>query len=218
MSLRALAPRIGLALLALYAFSLSIVMNLQANLGLAPWQAFHYGLSLQTPLTFGQANQVVGLSMVLISLALGVWPGVITVASMALVGLMIDWLIYLGAVPRMSGLLDGIAMLLAGVMVTAFGTALTVLADLGTGPRDSFMLAVTSLTRRRVGLVRGTIEIAALGLGYLMGAPVGIGTVVYALGIGPAVEIWFTIFGLKAQRNRRREELARESGDTGRLP
>ncbi|MBI4491604.1 MAG: hypothetical protein HY690_02290 [Chloroflexi bacterium] len=201
--LRSLAPRLGLVFVATILFGLAIAMNVQANVGQGPWVAFHYGLSLHTPLSLGQANVAVGVVIIIVAALLGVRPGIGTLFSLSMVSWVIDAWLDSGLVPRMSGLVEGYAMLLGGVLVSAFGTTLTVKAALGTGPRDSLMLALSSLTGLRVGLTKGSIELTAFTLGFLLGAPVGLGTLVYALSMGPAVECWFRIFGLRSPRRRR---------------
>lgn len=164
--------------------------------------AFHYGLTLITPLSLGLANVAASLVMVVLAFSLGVPPGIGTLVSVIVVGFMIDVLIVL--VPPAAGWLDGYTFLLAGVVCIALGSALVVKARLGAGPRDSFMLAMTAITGRRIGLVRTGIEVAALILGALMGSPIGLGTIVYAVAVGPATEFWFRIFGLKAPKRRRK--------------
>ena len=199
---RPLGPRLGLVILGSLSFGVAQVMNIQANVGQAPWVAFHYGMTLHLPLSVGQANIVMSIVMIVVSAALGVLPGIATLISVTIVGWMIDALLNAHLIPPMVGWLDGYAMLLAGVFANAFGTTLMVKASLGTGPRDSFMLALSLQTGKRVGLVRSGIDVTALTLGFLMGSPVGLGTLVYALSNGPAVECWFRIFGLRAHRRR----------------
>lgn len=201
--LRPLALRLVLMAIGSTFYALGVVMNIQASIGQSPWTAFNYGVSLRTPMSLGVANIVISLAMVVLSLPFGVSPGPGTLVSIVAVGWMIDAMLQFGLVPLMSGGLDGLAMLLAGVVVNALATTFMVKANFGTGPRDSFMLAMASLTQRRVGLVKGTLEVTVLTLGWLMGAPVGIGTVVYAFSVGPCVELCFRAFGLKTIRERR---------------
>jgi uncharacterized membrane protein YczE len=198
-----LSWRIGLVCLGQISFGFAHVMNLQANVGYSPWVALQYGLTLHTPLTFGQANIVVGAVLVGVSVLLGVRQGIGSGIAIFGSGWMSDLLLGFSVIPAMSGLAEGYAMLLGGVVVLGLGTALMVKGDLGTGPRDSFMLGMTALTGRRVGLVKGGVEVGVLAAGFLMGAMVNVGTLVYALSAGPAVEMWFRVLRVTARRRRR---------------
>jgi uncharacterized membrane protein YczE len=196
--------RLLLTTLGGWCFAAGIVLNIQANQGQGPWVAFHYGITLLTPLSLGQANMTVSFIMMASAFRFGVAPGLGTLISVFVVGSMTD--VMLPLVPMMSGLVDGYAMLLVGVLVMTLGTALMVKARLGTGPRDSFLLAMASVSGWRVGLVKTIIELTALVLGFSMGALagrwdlVGVGTAVYAGSIGPCVELWFRIFHLSSPR------------------
>lgn len=196
------AARFGLACLGQVCFGVGQVMNLKANVGYSPWVAFQYGLSLHTPLSFGQATIVVGVALMTVSVFLGVRWGIGSAVAVFASGWIADALLGSELIPTMTGLAEGYALLLAGVVVLALGSALMVKADLGTGPRDSFMLGMTALTGRRVGLVKAGLEVGVLTAGFLMGALVNVGTLVYALSTGPAVEMWFRALGVTAPRRR----------------
>lgn len=198
--LRALRPRLALTVLGGACFAASLVLNVRANVGQGPWVAFHYGMTLWLPLSLGQANFTFSLVMIAIASRLGVPPGLGTALSMFVVSTMVDLL--LPFVPPMHHWPEGYAMALVSVELMALGTALMVKAHLGIGPRDSFILAMSAITGRRVGLVKSVVELTALSLGFLMGAPVALGTVVYALTLGPSLEVWFRLFGLKSPKRR----------------
>ncbi len=185
----------------LYGFALGIVLNLRSNTGLAPWNAFHYGLHLQFGITLGEASLLAGLAMIGVSWLCGIRPGIGTVANMTLVGFFTDRIIDSGLVPPQSELPGQLALLVAGVAVMAVGTAIYIRPRLGAGPRDSFMLALTRKLGIPVGAARIGIEATVLLLGWLLGGPIGLGTVVFAFGIGPAVQLAFRLFRIAPQRH-----------------
>lgn len=182
--------RFGWLVAGLFAFSCGIVCFLQSRLGLAPWDVLHQGLAKHTPISFGLANDVVGLVVLVIAWLLGGRIGVGTFANAILIGLYVVGLTHLGPVREItSWSLEARAGVLgAGLLLFGVGTALYIGADLGAGPRDSLMLVGSKRTGRRVGVVRAVIEISVLLAGFALGGRVGVGTVVFAVAIGPAVE------------------------------
>lgn len=190
-----LAIRLAIMVFGLFIFSVGLVLNVRANLGLGPWNVFHYGLTLITPLTFGQVSIAVGFCMIVISLVLGIRPGVATFANMFLVGIFID--LTMPWIPDLYEPLYQYPVLIGGILIMGIGTAVYIKVGLGAGPRDSFMLGLTTRLGWRVGVIRSLIEGTVLVLGYLMGGPVGIGTVVFVLCIGPSVELFFRLLRVK---------------------
>ncbi len=174
-------------------FSIGIVCTVQANLGVAPWDTLHQGLSKHSGLTFGQVSIFVGLSIVAINILLKELVGLGTVVNIVLIGLIVDALFTTGIIPEMTTFLGGLVMLVIGMFILALGSYYYIGAGLGTGPRDGLMVALVKKTGKPVGLIRGAIEGAVLILGYLLGGSIGIGTLILALGIGPIVQ-W--VFGL----------------------
>ena len=196
--LRRLTLRLAITTLGLFIFSLGIVLNLQSSSGLSPWQALHFGLTLHTPLSFGQASQIVGVAMLAVSWIAGVRPGLATVMNTFLVGLFTDVMLAMGLIPLMeAGGWGGYLMLILSLVVSGLGIAVYIRGGLGAGPRDSFMLALMRLTGRGPAPVRIVIEVGATVGGWLLGAPLGIGTVLYAFGLGPSVGFWFRVVGLQ---------------------
>ena len=195
-----LIPRIGLMVVGLYCFALGLVLNLQSNTGLAPWNAFHYGLHLKFGVTIGEASLAMGVAMALVSWVLGMRPGVATLANMTLVSYFTDRTLEWGLVPWQTELPGQLGMLAIGVIVVAFGTAVYIRPRLGAGPRDSFMLVVTRRLGWRVGVVRGAIELLVLAAGWLLASPIGLGTVVFMAGIGPAVQVAFRLFRITPEK------------------
>ena len=185
-------------------FALGTVMTLVAELGLSPWDVLHDGLRLRTPMTFGIATIVVGLVLLLVSLGAGIRPGPGTVANMVLIGAFVDGLLATGFG---SGIGDAhiaarVATTLGGIAVIGLGSALYIGAELGAGPRDSLMVAIATRAKIRVGVARTIVEGSALLIGIALGGKVGVGTVLFAIGIGPAVDIAFRIFRMDSSGHR----------------
>jgi uncharacterized protein len=174
----------------LLVFAAGIVALLESDLGLSPWDVLHQGLADQTPLSFGAANVVVSAVVLGLAWALGARIGVGTVANAVLVGLFVQLLTSSDAIAELSksDLGARIALLAGGVALMGLGTGLYVGAGLGAGPRDSLMVVGAARTRIRFGAVRGAIEAAALAVGFALGGTVGVGTLVFVILIGPAVE------------------------------
>jgi uncharacterized membrane protein YczE len=171
------------------------VLTLESKLGLWPWDVLHQGLARHTPLTFGLANIAVGLVVLVIAWALGGPPWIGTVANATLIGLFIQAFTSIGAVTALShqGLVVRIALLAAGIFLAGPGSAFYIGADLGAGPRDTLMLVGSQRTGVRVGAVRAAIEVTALAGGIALGGTFGVGTVAFALLIGPVVEVGFAL-------------------------
>lgn len=173
----------------LMVFGLSIAMMLAGGVGLGPWDVFHEGVALRTPLTIGQAMILAGLALLVVSLVLaGVKPGVGTVANMALIGLWVDMFLARSWFPNPEGGADGWILFLAGVVLNGFATGLYITAGLGAGPRDGFAMALAEKLGTSVRWVRTGIEAVVLLSGWLLGGTVGIGTLVFALMIGPLMQ------------------------------
>jgi uncharacterized membrane protein YczE len=168
--------------LALFGFSLALMVR--ANLGLGPWDVLHQGLSRQLDVPIGTMTILVGAVVLIAWIPLRQRPGFGTVANVVLVGLVVD--ITLPMLPVLHNVLLRFTVLVIGTVLTAVATGLYVGAGFKPGPRDGLM---TGLAARgvpiRVG--RTAIEVTVLVAGFLLGGSVGIGTVVFAVAIGPLV-------------------------------
>lgn len=191
------ALRVAVTTVGLFVFSLGMVLNVRANVGLSPWQALHVGMTLHAPLTLGQASQVVGGVMVVVSWLFGVRPGAATVMNAVLVGWFMDLLLMSGLIPLMGPDVGGYAMLVASLVISGLGIAWYIKGGLGAGPRDSFMLALMRLSGRGPSTIRAGIEVGAALGGFLLGAPLGFGTILFAVGLGPSVGYWFKLLGVR---------------------
>jgi uncharacterized membrane protein YczE len=169
--------------LVLYGGSLGLLVR--ADVGLGPWDVFHQGVSAHTGLSIGTASIMAGALVLLAWVPLRERPGLGTVSNVVLVGLSMDWAILL--VPAPQALTVRVPMMAAAVVLNGAATGLYLSARFGAGPRDGLMTGLHRLTGRSVRLVRTGIEAVVLGSGLLLGGSVGIGTVAYALAIGPLV-------------------------------
>jgi uncharacterized membrane protein YczE len=170
----------------LFLFSCGIVCFLDSRLGLPPWDVLHQGLAKHTPLTFGEANIVVGIVVLALSYLLGARIGIGTVANATLIGVFVSLLTTVHVHP--ASLVARSGLLAVGLVLFGFGSAFYIGANLGAGPRDSLMLVGSARTGTRVGVVRAAIELTALALGFALGGTLGVGTLVFAALIGPSVE------------------------------
>lgn len=183
--------------LGLLCFGVGIPLMLQAHLGLPPWDVLHQGISRHTPLTIGQANEAAGFAVLLVAWAMGSRPGVGTISNMLLIGLWVDLVLRSGWLPDEAGgpLALRLAMLALALLLFGIGSGAYIAPRLGAGPRDSLMLMAAARSRRPVALVRGAIESTACLAGVLLGGTVGVGTLITALLLGPAVHAGLRIFG-----------------------
>lgn len=185
-----LALRVASLFAGLTLIAVAIVSLLESRLGLAPWDVLHLGLARHSSLEIGTASIVVGLVVLFLAWGLGQRPGFGTVANAVVIGAIVEILRSLGWV---EGLADGVLptralLLVVGVAVFGLGSALYISAGLGAGPRDSLMLVLARRTGVRIAIVRASLEIVALSIGWTLGGTVGLGTLAVALLLGPTVE------------------------------
>lgn len=182
--LRRRMPRllVGLAL-----FGVGIASMVRADLGLSPWDVLHQGVAGHTSLTIGTVSIITSLVVLLLWVPLRERPGIGTLCNAVLIGLVVDLTLFV--VPPVEAMGARVGFLLAGPVLVAIGSGFYIGAGLGPGPRDGLM---TGLARRgmSVGPVRGGIELAVFVLGWALGGTVGIGTVLFTLGIGPLVQLF----------------------------
>ncbi|KHO21350.1 membrane protein YczE [Mycolicibacterium setense] len=190
MTARAL-KRATLLLIGLCGYGASMAMMVRAGLGLDPWDVFHQGLTRHTPLSLGMASAVVGVVVLLAWIPLRNRPGIGTVANVIVIAVTVD--ATLAVLPAPTALPLRIAMMTGAVVLNAISTVLYIGAGLGPGPRDGLMTGLVARTGLSVRLVRTAIEATVLAVGWLMGGTVGIGTVVYAFGIGPLVQLFLRL-------------------------
>lgn len=193
MSLRKNILRYMALFFGLFIIGNGIVFTIHADLGVNPWDVLHIGISYQTGISIGRIIQGVGLLLVTVSYFFKVKIYIGTVLNMIFLGLFVDLVIGWGYVPQPDLLWQRILLYFAGVIIFGFGVAVYISANLGAGPRDSLMLALTKASAFRVGTIRTFMEITAAGVGYLLGGPLGVGTVIFAITIGFFMELGFFI-------------------------
>jgi uncharacterized membrane protein YczE len=183
---RTLLRRLLQLYLGLVLFGVSIALMVQAGLGLDPWDVFHQGLAKRSGLPLGQV--VIGVSVLVLVLwfPLRQRPGIGTFSNVVVVGLALDACLTVLPEPRSVGLRSG--FLVAGILANGVATGLYIGAGLGPGPRDGLM---TGLAARghSIRLARTVIELSVLAAGWLLGGTVGVGTVLYAVSIGPLAQL-----------------------------
>jgi uncharacterized membrane protein YczE len=186
----------------LVAFGLGIALMAQAGLGLGPWEAFHQGIAAHTGLQLGTVSILLGIPILLLWWPLGERPGVGTLLNVALIGTSTN--LGIAVIPLATGVAGQLAMMLAGVIVIGLGSGLYLAADLGPGPRDGLMTGVHHRFGWSIRRARTLIEIVVLLAGWGLGGTIGLGTVVFALGIGPIVQFFLGIFDRTGRIERRR--------------
>lgn len=174
-------------------YAIGIVFTINANQGVAPWDAFHQGVSINLNVTFGIASMAVGFIIVVINYILGEKIGIGTLLNIFGIGLIIDFIFYLEIIPIASSSLSGIFMIITGIVIITLATFFYISAGYGTGPRDGLMVALIRRTGKKVGLIRACIETTALLIGFLMGGQLGIGTIILALCGGPIMQFIFRL-------------------------
>ncbi|WP_231575571.1 YczE/YyaS/YitT family protein [Mycolicibacterium llatzerense] len=164
-----------------------MALFVRAGLGLDPWDVFHQGLAKHTGLTIGGATALVGVVVLLGWIPLRNRPGVGTVANVIVISITVD--AALAVMPQPATLPVRTVMMVGAVVLNAVSTVMYIGAGMGPGPRDGLMTGLVARTGWSVRLVRTGIEVTVLATGWLLGGTVGVGTVVYALGIGPLVQL-----------------------------
>jgi uncharacterized protein len=181
-----LIPRCLIFIFGLLVMSLGIVLLLKADLGASPWDVLHVGLFYQLGLTIGSWSIIVGIIILAASSILTKkLPQLGAFFNMLLVGVFIDMYLMLPFLQSPSGFFGKAIMFLLGILFMCYGMGFYISAKLGAGPRDSLMLALTSLTGWKVRNIRGVMEIAVLISGWLLGGPVSWGTFLISILIGP---------------------------------
>jgi uncharacterized protein len=195
-----LRARLVWLVLGLFLCACGIVAFLESDLGLPPWDVLHQGVAEQLGISFGAANLLVSFAVLLLVWGLSAHIGIGTVLNAALTGTFVILLLTVDAVAALSEepVVVRIALVFVGLASLGAGTALYISASLGAGPRDSLMLVTSSRLGVRVGAARTGVEVAALVAGFAFGGTAGLGTVVFAFGIGPAVETAFLLLARTA--------------------
>ncbi|MFJ8077672.1 YitT family protein [Streptomyces sp. NPDC096176] len=186
---RLLQLYVGLAL-----YGVSSALLVRAGLGLEPWGVLHQGLAELTGLTIGVVSIIVGAVVLLLWIPIRQRPGLGTVSNVFVIGIAMD--ATLALVPEVRGLAGQIPLMVTGIVLNGMATGLYIAARFGPGPRDGLMTGLHRLTGRSIRLVRTAIEVAVVVTGFALGGSVGVGTVAYALAIGPLAQLFLRLFAV----------------------
>ena len=183
-------------------FGLSIDMMVQADLGLSSWDVLHMALTYHFPISLGEASIGVAFVVVLVDVILREPLGWGTIMNMIFIGVWVDVLRpFVPAAPSLFWV--QVVYLLLGTLVMGFGTAIYVGVDAGAGPRDSLMLALSRIGKLSLRWSRTLLESATVLVGWLLGGPFWLGTIISAVAIGPAVQFAFRILRVRTSGNVR---------------
>lgn len=185
-------------LLGLYISSWGISLVVIQGLGASPWDVLHLGVTGRTGISVGTASQLVGLVVILLGWALGSRPTVGMFANMVMIGWFMDRI--LSQISRPDDLASRWVLFLVGNALLAVGIAVYTSAGLGAGPRDSLMFNLTRRFGKPVAVIRNSIEAVVLAVGWLLGGPVGFGTLLTVLVIGPFVQVALRLVRWLARR------------------
>ncbi|MBU3868805.1 hypothetical protein KN815_33600 [Streptomyces sp. 4503] len=177
-------------------YGASMGLQLRAAVGLDPWDAFHQGIAEHTPVSIGTVTVVVGLVALLLWIPLRERPGLGTVSNVMVLGPVMDATMWL--IPEPESLAVRIPMLLFAIVLCGVATGLYISARFGAGPRDGLMTGLHRRTGWSLRLVRTGIELAVLATGFALGGSVGLGTVLFALTIGPLSQFFLRVFAIPA--------------------
>lgn len=183
-----------IAALGLVVFAFGVYLQLQADIGQAPWNALNQGLSMHLPITYGTACNLVGCCIVMLDIALREPVGIGMLLDATVIGWATDFFISLKLVPVQTSLPMQVVCHLAGMIVLCVGQLIYMKAALGCGPRDAMMIALGKrITKVSVGTVNMGIFVLVLAGAYLLGAPIGIGTVLAVALMGPIMDLVFKL-------------------------
>jgi uncharacterized membrane protein YczE len=189
-----LARRLPQLYVGLFLYGVSLAMMFRGALGLAPWDVLHSGFIQHVPMTIGQAVVLFSFVVLVLWIPLREMPGLGTISNALVVGFSAD--LTLAVLDRPDALVARIALMVGGIVLCGFASALYIGAQFGRGPRDGLMTGLARRTGLSLRLVRTGLEITVVVIGLLLGGKLGLGTVAYALAIGPLTQLmlpWLTV-------------------------
>ena len=199
---RSVLPRLPGLLVGLVLFGVGIALMAASGLGLGPWEVFHQGIANRTGIPLGTVSIIVGIPVLALWWPLGERPGIGTILNIALIGTATN--IALPLLPRPGEPVLQLVMSAGGVLVIGLGSGLYLAADLGPGPRDGLMTGLHHRFGWSVRRARTGIELTVLVVGFLLGGTIGLGTILFAFGIGPIVQAFLRVFDPEGRISRRR--------------
>ncbi|MFC9909504.1 YitT family protein [Streptomyces sp. NPDC127197] len=178
--------------LALYGASSAFLVK--SGLGLEPWNVLHQGLAERTGLSIGTVLIIVGAAVLLLWIPLRQRPGLGTVSNVFVIGVVMDGT--LAVVPQAHTLAVQVPLMLAGVALNGVATGLYIAARFGPGPRDGLMTGLHRRTGRSIRLIRTAVEVTVVVTGFALGGTIGVGTLLYAVSIGPLAQLFLRVFAV----------------------
>ncbi|MDP9398011.1 MAG: hypothetical protein M3P96_09435 [Actinomycetota bacterium] len=178
-----------------------MALMIRATLGLNPWDVFHQGVAERLGLSFGTVTILVGALVLLLWIPLRQRPGIGTISNVVVIGLAVD--AALAVLPAPGSLVIRLPMLVSGIVLNGIAGGAYIGAGLGPGPRDGLMTGWVRRTGGSVRVVRTVIEVTVLTGGWLLGGTVGLGTVLYAVSIGPLVHVFLPLLTVRSDPARR---------------
>jgi uncharacterized membrane protein YczE len=195
-------------------FGVGIAVMAASGLGLGPWEVFHQGIASRTGLALGTVSILVGIPVLALWWPLGERPGIGTILNVAIIGPSTN--VALPLLPHPTEPVLQLLMSIAGVLTIGLGSGLYLAADLGPGPRDGLMTGLHHRFGWSIRRGRTSIELAVLVVGFLLGGTVGLGTILFAFGIGPVIQAFLRVFDPEGRVGRRRRpDLAEELESPG---
>ncbi|EPJ36336.1 hypothetical protein STAFG_6623 [Streptomyces afghaniensis 772] len=191
---RRLARRLTQLYVGLVLYGASSALLVRSGLGLEPWNVLHQGLAERTGLSIGVVLTIVGAAVLLAWIPLRQRPGLGTISNVLVIGMAMD--ATLALVPDAHGWALRVSLLVAGIVLNGAATGLYIAARFGPGPRDGLMTGLHQLTGVSIRLVRTGIEFTVVATGFALGGTVGIGTLLYAVAIGPLAQLFLRVFAV----------------------
>ncbi|HLY33946.1 MAG TPA: hypothetical protein VKQ07_05395 [Jatrophihabitantaceae bacterium] len=200
MAWKRVGSRLPQLLVGLVLYGLSGALLVRGRLGLDPWDVLHQGIAGHAGLAIGTVVIIVGAAVLLFWIPLRQRPGIGTICNAVLIGLAMN--AALDVLPRVSALPWRVADMAGGVLLCGVATGMYIGANLGPGPRDGLMTGLARRTGRSIRLTRTALEVSVLVTGWALGGTVGIGTVAFAVSIGPLVQVFLPLFDRDARDGR----------------
>jgi len=182
---------VAFLVIGLVIFGIGEALLVTAGVGVSPWTVFAEGVTNITGWSLGFATFIISACVLVLWIPLKRTPGMGTILNAIIIALVLEYL--LPYLPTFESYVANTVLALTGVFVTGFGGAIYLIANLGPGPRDGLMTGLQAVTRQPIALVRMVLELTVVAIGWALGGTVGLGTVLFALGIGPAVAIGMQI-------------------------
>lgn len=215
LDLRAAAPRLPALMVGLVLFGVGIALMVEAGLGLGPWEALNQGIARQTGQEIGTISVLLGIPILALWWPLGERPGIGTLLNVLTIGTATNAGIAVLPTPPEDATPVRLALMAAGVAVIAIGSAIYLSTDLGPGPRDGLMTGAAKRFGWSIRRARTAIELTVLVIGWALGGSVGLGTVVFALGIGPLLQLALRVFDRDGRVGSRRRVQLEQAGVVG---